>query len=107
MEQAEGVKRGTQVIEKPVHLVCGGLEKRVVFQQAVLPVLKTMCQQLNCDIKDYVQRLVTIMFGGRESGREDEAQVGHYTQLVMSAPQLPALSTVFPQHLIRGGFQQY
>ena len=31
MEQAEGVKRGNQIIEKPVHLVCGGLEKRIVF----------------------------------------------------------------------------
>jgi len=67
MEAEGGVKRGPQVIEKPVHLVCGGLEKRIVFQQAVLPVLKTVCQKLNCDVKDYVQKLVAIMFAGRES----------------------------------------
>jgi|LauGreDrversion4_2_1035121.scaffolds.fasta_scaffold40090_5 hypothetical protein len=62
MEQVETGKRAGHIIEKPVHLVCGGIEKRVVFQQAVLPVLKTMCNQLNCDIKDYVQRLVDLMF---------------------------------------------
>lgn len=47
-------------------MVCGGLEKRVVFKEAIMPVLRTMCGQLQCDIKDYVQKLISIMFGGED-----------------------------------------
>jgi hypothetical protein len=61
-EGGEGPKKGRQLIEKPCYLICGGMEKKEVFQQAILPVLKTLCQSLNCDAREYVASLMKIMF---------------------------------------------
>ena len=47
-------------------LLCGGLEKKFIFQQAILPVLKTICGQMGCEVREFVAQLVMIMFNSTQ-----------------------------------------